>query len=163
MSELLHDTNFWVAVSFVVFAIIAIKAGYAKVINGLDDKIETIRKDLQEAETLRVEAQELLAHYRRKQKEALAEAEDIIAHAQKHADSITAQAQEQLEDVAARREKQLQERLKRIEEAAIQDVKAYAATLSVDTARDLIYSNMDKKKNGALVEKTNETLSKLAG
>ena len=163
MNELLHDTNFWVALSFILFCLVAFKMGYGKIISGLDGRIEDIRKEIEEAEALRVEAQELLAQYRRKQKDAMREAEEIIQHAETHAQTIREKAEQDLQDLMARREKQLQERLQRIEDSAVQDVKNYAAELSVDTARDLIYSGMDKKAQTALVEKTNEQLTKLAG
>lgn len=163
MHDMLHDTNFWVAISFLLFLFVAVRTGYGKVIGGLDNKIESIRKEIQEAEALRVEAQELLAQYRRKQKDALNEAESIINHARTHAESIIAQADEDLKLVMQRREAQLQDRLQRIEDAAVQDVKTYAASLAVDTARDLIYNRLDKKADASLIEKTGDNLKKLAG
>ena len=163
MDELLQDSNFWVALSFILFCIVAFKMGYTKIITGMDNKIEAIRKEIEEAEALRVEAQELLAQYRRKQNDALREAEEIIKHAETHAANIRKQAEKDLKELMQRREQQLQERLKRIEESAIQDVKSYASELSVETARDLIYSKMDKKAQSTPVEKTNEQLDRLAG
>ena len=160
LSDLLHDTNFWVALSFVLFAVIAVKAGYGKMIAGLDQKIKAISDELEEAENLRVEAQELLAQYRRKHRDAMNEAEEIIQHAKTHAQNLKIQAVNDLKDVMERREKQLQDRLDRIEASAAQEIKAYAAELSIDTAKDLLYSNLDKKSDSKLIDQAVADLPK---
>ena len=160
ISELLHDTNFWVSLSFFAFAIVAFRAGYGKVISGLDQKIKAIRDELEEAESLRIEAQELLAQYHRKHRDAMKEAEEIIQHAKTHAQNLKLQAASDLKDVMERREKQLQERLERVETSAAQEIKAYAAELSVDTAKDLIYAKLDKKSDAKLIDQAVADLPK---
>ena len=51
----------------------------------LDDRADKIRQELEEAQRLREDAQATLASYQRRQRDALKEAEDIIAHAREEA------------------------------------------------------------------------------
>ena len=76
MIELLsHDTNIWMVFSFIIFFLILVKAGKSAMVNVVDKRIETIKNDLQSAENLHVEAQELLAQYQRKHTNAVKEAD----------------------------------------------------------------------------------------
>ncbi len=69
------DATFWATVALVIFLGIMI---YVKVpgmiTKSLDDRADRIRDELEQARRLREEAQELLAEYQRKRKEAEKEA-----------------------------------------------------------------------------------------
>jgi len=89
MMELLtQDTNIWVAISFIVFCLIAFKLGRKSVVNGLDSRIEDVRSEIENAERLRVEAQELLAQYQRKQRDAEKESKEMISKAKDQAKQL---------------------------------------------------------------------------
>ncbi len=160
MTELLHDTNFWVLISFVIFSGVAYKYGKTTVLSKLDGKIDAIRTELSQAEKLRVDAQELLAEYQRKHKDAISEAATIIADAKKHANDIKNTAEEDLKNILARREDQLQEKLTRIEQNASQEIQAYVAEIAVNSARDLLNSKMDAKADKAIISNMMSNVSK---
>lgn len=151
---LLHDTNFWVLISFVIFVAVFLKYGKAKVLQGLDDKIQTIKNDLQTAETLRVEAQEILAEYQRKQKDAVKEAENIIAEAKIKAQAIREHSEKEWSKTMSRREEQLNERLKRIEDNARSEIQTYTAKLAVNSTRKILQDNLSSKTDKQLVSDT---------
>ena len=79
MMEFLSDTGSWVLISFLIFAFLAYTKGKAAFLNMLDSRIEAIKNEIETAESLRVEAQELLAQYQRKQRDAAKEAEEAAA------------------------------------------------------------------------------------
>lgn len=158
--ELLQDTHIWVTLSFFVFVVIAFNVGRKSVLNMLDEKIEHIRKELETAESLRVEAQELLAQYQRKQRDALQESEQIVAKAKEHAEAYQKQAESDLSDLVTRRETQLQARLQRMEESAIKEMHDYASDLAIKAAGKVIADNLDKKTDEALVEKSIANIGK---
>jgi F-type H+-transporting ATPase subunit b len=151
MTELLHDTNFWVSVSFFVFVLVAYKYGKSSVLSSLDGKIDAIRTELTQAEKLRVDSQELLAEYQRKHKDAISEAATIIADAKKHAENIKDKAQDDLQNILVRREEQLQEKLSRIEQNASQEIQSYVAGIAVNAARDLLNEKMDAKAEKTII------------
>ncbi|MCB9989079.1 MAG: hypothetical protein H6868_07080 [Rhodospirillales bacterium] len=158
--ELLHNPAVWVLISFVIFAIIAYRYGRDAFLAKLDGRIAEIRTDIETAELLRVEAQELLAQYQRKQRDAEKEAEAIMANAKDHAERIRKQAEADLSDSMARREQQLEERLHRMEQAAKQQIQAYAAELAVKAAAGIIADHMDEKSAAKLIDQTIGDISK---
>ena len=150
--ELLNDTLVWFSLSFIAFLVLTWKFGKTVIIELLDGRIEDIRKNIETAENLRVEAQELLAQYQRKHKDAVKDAESIIEIAKKQAAEIQKQAEEDLAESITRREKQLQERLQRMEQTAVEEVRQYAANLSIRATAELIAQHLDKKTNEMLVD-----------
>ncbi len=153
-----ESTN-WVLISFVIFAIGFWKFGLKLLLGKLDGRIEDIRKEIETAESLRVEAQELLAQYQRKQRDAAREAESIVAAAEEHAAEIQKQAEADLDEMAARKEAQLKDRLKRMEEVAMQDIKAYAAELSVMATAEIIAKQMDQATNDRLIDQSIKSIA----
>ena len=75
--ELLQDSHVWFAISFAVFVGLAWHLGKDAVLNALDARINEIRKDIETSEPLRIEAQEMLAQYQRKHRDAMQDAEKI--------------------------------------------------------------------------------------
>lgn len=161
MLEILsHDTNLWVTISFVVFAIFAFKLGRKSVTSKLDAKIDAIRTEIQTAESLRVEAQELLAQYQRKQRDAEKEAAQIVAQAQASAKRIHEAAEIELVETMNRREAQLQQRLQRIEQNAIAEIQAHAAELAVAATTEIINRTLDEKTAQTLADNSAQSISK---
>lgn len=160
MMALFQDTNFWVLISFIIFAVFALRYGKDKALSILDNKIDAIRTELETAENLRVEAQELLAEYQRKHKDAMNEAANIIARAKDHAESLRLKAEEDLAETMKRREAQLQEKLQRIEQNAVMEIKAYTAQLAINAAKDVLAKDLDAKSDKDLIDNTLNTISK---
>ena len=77
-----------VAIAFVIFVVLVLWKGTRKITEGLDKRAERIRNQLNETQNLREEAQAALASYQRHQRDALAEAEQIIAQAEAEASAI---------------------------------------------------------------------------
>lgn len=152
--ELLTDSSIWLLASFLIFAFLVFKYGKGVFLKILDDRIAQVREEIETAETLRVEAQELLAQYQRKHRDAVKEAELIITNAERHASEIRTMAQAELKETMQRREKQLKERLARMEASAIEEIQAYAANLAIDATAEIIAGKLDKKTNETLVEKS---------
>ena len=161
MLELLaHDTGIWVAISFIIFAVIAFKLGRNSVLGALDSKIAAVKTEIETAERLRVEAQELLAQYQRKQRDAEKEAQTILSKAQEQAKLLQKNAETDLAELMERRETQLAERLRRLEENAVAEIQNHAADLAVAATTEMIIQTLDEKTNTKLNEDTIKSLSK---
>ena len=91
------DATFWAtAALFLFFALIAYLKVPGMMTKALDDRSDKIRNDLEEARRLREEAQQLLAEYQRKRKEAEQEAEGIICVCQaREAEALAKDAEQQ--------------------------------------------------------------------
>ncbi|MFN3827481.1 MAG: hypothetical protein ACK4NR_07635 [Micavibrio sp.] len=154
MEHFLGEATNWVLVSFVIFAIGFWKLGLKQMTGKLDRRIDEIRKEIETAESLRIEAQELLAQYQRKQRDAAHEAETIIETARKHAAEIQKQAEADLAEVLSRKEAQLKDRLKRMEDMALMEIKSYAAELSVKATAEIIAKQIDARTSERLVDQS---------
>lgn len=143
--ELLQSTDIWVLIATVLFLVIAWKKGRAPILKILDDRTDRIRAELEEAERLRIEAQEALADYQRKHRNAMETAKDIIEAASERAGQIEKDALAKMEDDLARKETQLLERIARAETAAVQEIRNKAADIATSTIVSILSKELDKK------------------
>lgn len=129
----------WVAVAFLVFVGILLYAGVHRSIAGaLDSRGQRIAAELEEARRLKEEAQKLVAEFKRKQREAEAEAESIVTAAKAEAERLAAEAKAKLEDFVSRRTKMAEDKIAQAEHQAIADVKAFAADAAAKAAETLL-------------------------
>ncbi|WP_339851700.1 F0F1 ATP synthase subunit B [uncultured Nisaea sp.] len=142
----------WVAVAFIIFVIAAIKPVVSKVGGMLDVKSAAIGAQLKEAEALREEAQAALANYQRLQRDALKEAEDIVAHAKEEAARIRKDAKQHLTETLKRREEQAAEKIARAEAQALQDVRNQAVELAMVATGNLLAEKMTAEVNDKIVK-----------
>ncbi len=162
MSELHFGPSEAVAVAFVVFVVLVLWKGVAKITVGLDKRAEAIRVQLDEAQKLREEAQAALAGYQRQQRDALAEAEEIIANAKQEAERMKKDAAAALAATLKRREEQAVDRIAQAEAKALQDVRNQAVDLAIAATGRLIGGAMSADVQNRLIgDATGELTSKL--
>ena len=151
-----------VAIAFVIFVALVLWKGTRRITDGLDKRAERIRNQLNETQNLREEAQAALASYQRQQRDALAEAEQIIAHAEAEAERLKEHAEEVLAATIKRREEQAVQRIAQAEASAIQDWRDQAVELAIGVATKLIAEKIDKSVQGSLIETaTNDVIKSL--
>ena len=150
--EFFENPDIWLTFSFLIFCFILLKFGKNAFMSILDRRINDIRTELKVSENLRVEAQELLAQYQRKQRDAEKEAEDIIAKAEQSALQIRKKAEEELSETLKRKEQQLHDRLRQMEETAIQEIREHASNLAVEATAQIIIEKIGKKESDKLLD-----------
>ncbi|WP_454918174.1 F0F1 ATP synthase subunit B family protein [Xanthobacter sediminis] len=129
----------WVAIAFLVFVGILIYAGaHRAMTSALDRRGARISAELEEARRLKEEAQKLVAEFKRKQREAEAEAESIVTAAKAEAERLAAEAKTKLEDFVTRRTKMAEDKITQAEKQAIADVRAIAADTASRAAEGLL-------------------------
>ena len=149
-----------VAIAFVIFILLVAWKGTKKLTAGLDQRAEAIRKQLDETQNLREEAQAALASYQRQQRDALAEADEIVAQAAVDAERLKVQAETVLTATIKRREEQAVERIAQAEATAIKDVRDQAIELAIGVATKIITEKMTKTVQNELVKDASEDLLK---
>lgn len=143
---MLATPDFWVLVSFVGFvALVVYLKVPGRIAGALDDRAVRIKKELDEAQKLREEAQGLLAAYQRKRRDAEAEASEIIDQAKAEAERLKLEAQEQLQEMIQRRQKQAELKISQAEEQALADVRAAAADAALAAAEQIIARKLTGK------------------
>jgi len=157
---MIQAPEFWVLVAFIIFVGFAFRPASKTFVALLDDRAEKIRAELEEAQRLREEAQATLAHYQRKQRDALKEAEDIIAHAREEADRLRQQAAADLEASLKRREAQALDKIAQTEAQAVAEVRNMTVDLAITASRKLLAENLDDKKASKLIDEAIADLPK---
>ncbi|MES2494104.1 MAG: hypothetical protein V4579_12600 [Pseudomonadota bacterium] len=142
--------GWFVALSMtVLFLILVWKKVPTAITAGLDKSIAEIRHQLDEAKVLRAQAEALRKEYADKIANAEREAAEMLDHARHEAEAIVGKATSDTTDLIARREKMASEKIAAAELAALQDVRATAASAAATAASALI-----KAKHGADADRT---------
>ncbi len=149
----LNNTNFVVLIAFVLFVAVLIYLKVPGLVGGiLDKRSDNIRAELDEARSLREEAQTILASYERKQKEVAEHAEQIVEHAKVEASNAAEQAKEDLKGSIARRLQAAEDQISSAEAAAVKEVRDTAISVAVAAASDVIAKSMTAKDGGVLID-----------
>ncbi len=150
MTEL---AEFWVAVAFGLFVVILLYYKVPKLIaKSLDDRAESIRKELDEARRLRDEAQALLADYQAKHRNVGEEAQAIVNQAKHEADAFAHESREALKDMVERRTKLAEEKIARAEAQAVDEVRAAAVDTAMTAAERILREKAQGPGGAALID-----------
>jgi F-type H+-transporting ATPase subunit b len=152
--EFLRDPEIWVAIAWVIFVVLAGKPVYRRVAKMLDDRAAKIRSELSEAERLRDDAEKLLGDYQRRQRQAMKEAEAILAHAKDDAERIRKEAMVNIEAALKRREKQAMEKIAQAEAQAVAEVRNQAVNLAVLGAQKALAAGLDPSRAAILIDQS---------
>lgn len=123
------------------------------VTRGLDGKIAAIRQQLDEAKTLRAEAEALRAEYAAKIAGAEKDAEAMLSNARTEADDILAKAEADGAAMVARRERMAEGKIAAAEREAVETVRNKAVTAATAASRKLIAENHGESADRSLADK----------
>ena len=115
--------------------------------------------EIEEAQALREEAQKTLAEYKRKQRDALKEAEAILDHAKVEAKRHGEQAERDLEAALERREQAAVEKIAQAEAQALQEVRDQAIEMALAATAKLISDNLDQGRADQMIDRAIRDLS----
>ena len=155
-----QDATFWVAVAFVILLGVLLYLKVHRALLGkLDERAARIKAQLDEAQTLREEAQKTLADYQRKQRDAITETEQIIEHAKEESQRLRDEAAAELERALARRREAAEEKIAQAEAAALKEVRNQAVEVAMAAAAKLIAEEVKPAQAKALIDESIEELS----
>ncbi|HMG47589.1 MAG TPA: F0F1 ATP synthase subunit B [Allosphingosinicella sp.] len=151
----------WIALAMVaVFAVLIWKRVPALIAAALDNKIAGIRAQLDEAAQLRAEAETLKAEYEAKAARADADAATMIERARVEAEGIVRQAESDAAALVERRARMAEDKIAAAERAALDEVRAKAASAATAAAEALIRAKLDAEADKPMVDATIAELGK---
>lgn len=151
----------WVALAMIaVFAILLWKRVPAAIGKALDARIAAIRAQLDQASSLRREAEALREEYRGRAATAEAEAAAMIARAQEEARSILAKADADAAALVERRTRMAEDKIAAEERAAIAALRSSAVDAATSAAARLIAERNDAASDAALIDRAIEGLAR---
>ena len=150
---MLQNPTVWVAVSFFCFlGLLAYMKVPAAIAKALDDRADAIRMELDQARRLREEAQDLLADYQLKQRQAEEEAKAIVDNARREAEAMKTESERALKESVERRSRIAEEKIGRAEAQAIAEVRAAAVELASAAAEQVLKARATGSVGQGLVD-----------
>jgi F-type H+-transporting ATPase subunit b len=152
MPEFFMEAEFWVLVALVIAIAFLVYTVKEPIASGLDARAAKIKAELDEAQKLREEAQAKLAEFQLKQRDALKEAQGIIALAKEEAQRLAAQGAKDLEAAIERRRRMAQEKIALEEQKAMADLRNTAVDVAVAALRRVLAEDLDAARQSALID-----------
>lgn len=152
LDRLLHDPEFYVLCAFIIAVVLVWRKARDAIAGALDERAAKIKAELDEARRLRDEAEGMLAEYQRKQRDALKEAEAIIARAKDEAERVAAQGRRDLEAAIDRRRKMAEEKIAQAEAKAVAEIRAAAVDVAVVATRQILRRQLDQRRGAELID-----------
>ena len=141
------NATFWVAVSFFIFFGVLIYLKVPQKINtSLTNQINEIKKELNEAEKLKIEAKNLLSNYENKIDKSKKETLEIINLAKKDSEKIILESTEKFHQIIENKKRNTEQKIIRMKENALNDIKNISVKISMEAVEHLIKNSIDKSK-----------------
>ena len=141
------DATFWVAISFFIFCVVLIYLKIPqKINNSMISQINAIKKELDEAKKLKVEAKNLLSNYESKIDKSKKETKEIINLAKKDSEKNILERTEKFHQAMENKKKNTEQKIVQMKENALKEIKNISVKISVDAVEHLIKNSIDQNK-----------------
>ena len=151
------NATFWVAVSFFIFLGILIYLKVPqKINNSLTDQINEMKRELNEAEKLKIEAKNLLSNYEDKIDKSKKETQKIINLAERDSEKTILEKTEKFHQMIENKKKSTEQKIVQMKENTLKDIKNISVKISIETVENLIKNSIDKDKLEKLYTKSLE-------
>jgi F-type H+-transporting ATPase subunit b len=159
------DATFWVAVSFFAFMALLIYFKIPqKVTNVLIESINNIKNEVEDAEKLKEEANNILSDYEKKISTSKDEIKEMIDNANDDAEKIILKTNKEFHLQMENRKRNTEDRIKQMKNEALKDIKNASVKIAVQSVGMLLRNSLDKSKLNKLylssIEETKLALRK---
>ena len=159
------DATFWVMISF--FAFIGLLIYFKipqKIKTTLEDNINNIKNQIDEANKLKEDAKNILTEHEKKISNSKAEVQQMIGKANEEVEKNVLKTNQEFHNLMESRKKNAEERIKQLKNQALKDIKNASVKVAIDSVEKLIKNSLDKSKLDKIysssLEETNLALKK---
>ena len=141
------DATFWVMISFFIFIGLLIYFQIPQKINAtLDENINGIKNQIDEADKLKEDAKNILTEHEKKISNSKAEVELMISKANEEAERNVLKTNQNFHDLMENRKKNAEERIKQLKNQALKDIKNTSVKIAIESVEKLLKNSLDKSK-----------------
>ena len=112
----------------------------------MDESINKIKKDIEEAEKLKEEAKNILSDYESRLDKSKVEIDLMIKNAKKESENNIIKTNDQFHKIFENRKKMAEEKIKQMKLQATKDIKNYSVEVAIIALEKIIKNSIDKKK-----------------
>ena len=143
----MFDATFWVAISFVIFCLIIIYKKIPQIINNLlDNKINEIKSEIDNAKNLKNESEQLLQKYKNKIEEAHTESRNIVNSEKKETEIFIKESENKFEQLIVNKKKSLEQKLDQMKVKAIKDIQNVSNKIALEAVKKIILNSANDEK-----------------
>ena len=150
----LDNATLWVGVSSIIFIILVIKPVLKNGKTSLENNIKAIKQRLEEAQSLKYEADKVLKELKDNQKNVSLNIDAMKKKAIEDTTEIEKKLNLQLENTIAKREKMFEQRLEQINLKFKKEVSEKIIKSALSVTKKRIERDLSVKKNNSLIEKS---------
>ena len=153
-NPILPSTNeiIWGSLAFIILLVGMWKFAFPAVTKMMNDRTERIRRNLDDAERVKGEAQSILDEYQRQLADAKSEANRIIEEARQTADSLRRDLMARAEAEVSELRQRAQEDLDAGRDRALAELRSSVADIAIQAAEVVVKHNLDRQTNLQLIE-----------
>ena len=137
-----------------------------KINTSLTEKIDEIKKELNDAEKLKIDAKKVLSDYEIKIDKSKKETKEIINLAKKSSEDMILDKTKKFHQLIENKKRNTEYKINQMKENALKEIKIATIKISIDVVENLIQNSIDKSKIEKLYSKSLEqaqtTLKKLS-
>ena len=155
----MFDATFWVAISFVIFCLIIVYKKIPQVINNLlDNKINEIKSEIDNAKNLKNESEELLKKYKKKIEDAHMERSQILNSEKKETEIFIQESENKFEQLILNKKKSLEQKLDQMKVKAIKDMQNISNKIALEAVKKIISNSANDEKMKVINQKNLEKI-----
>ncbi|RMG08306.1 MAG: ATP synthase F0 subunit B [Planctomycetota bacterium] len=147
-----HGLVFWTAVCFALVALLLYKVAWGPLLTALEERENSISGAIDEAQSIRAEAEEIKARYEEQLEHARQDAQAIInegeADKQRILQEARSKASREASEIRARAEREIE----LAKQKALAELKDSARDLAMAIASKVIAAEVDAKKHSAIID-----------
>ena len=141
------DATFWVMISFFAFLGLLIYFKIPqKIKNILNENINNIKNQIDEADKLKEDAKNILTEHEKKISNSKAEVKQMISKASEEAEKNVLKTNKDFHNLMESRKRSAEERIKQLKNQALKDIKNTSVKIAIESVEKLIKNSMDKSK-----------------
>lgn len=135
---------FWMTVTFALFLFVLGKFAWKPIVKAIDDRDESIKTALEQAQLAREEMQKLKAENEIIMKEAKLERDAILKEAKDIKDRMIDEARDLAKEEGEKMIAMARYTIENEKNAAMAEIKSHIAMLSIDVAEKILHKELDQ-------------------
>ena len=143
----------WFTLAFIILFFLMKRFALPPVQKAMQDRTEKIRTNLEEAEGVRNEAQEVLDRYKRQLAEAKDESNRIIEEARETADNLRQDLMERAEREVEELRQRSRDEIAAAQQRATSELQSRIGSMAIELAERVVQESLDRDANMRLIER----------
>ena len=156
--NILDDATLWVGLSFVLFVLLVIKPLTSMFSQNIDAQIDSLKKEINEAKKLKIEAENLLDEHKSKEKKNTMYIDELKKQTRKEVTEIEERIKKEIKLAINRKEENYELIIKQMESNLKRNLQKEIMVKTLKFTQSRIEKNISEKHNDNFID---ESLKKL--